>query len=554
LRKKQSIQNIKAPKASHGEFWRERKIYFMQQDSLVEYGARRVIITITAIFCALLEIVDTTIVNVALNNMRGNLGATLTEVGWVVTAYAIGNVIIVPMTSWLAQQFGRRNYFAASIILFTICSFACGNATGIWELVAFRFLQGIGGGALLVTSQTIITESYPVEKRSMAQAIYGLGVIIGPTLGPPLGGYIVDHASWPYIFYINIPIGVIATLLTLQFVKSPKYGEKKSGKEIDWLGIALLAITVGSLQYVLEKGQDDDWFNSKAILYLAVTAALGLYFFIWRELRFKNPIVELRVLKNGNLRTGTILSFIMGFGLYGSTFIIPLYTQSTLGWTAQQAGMLMIPSAITTAFMMPMIGNILQKGVPQKLLVSAGMVLFSGFTFWCYTILTPDTDTSNFFWPLILRGMGMGMLFIPITALSLSSLKGQQIGQGAAFTGMMRQLGGSFGIALITTFMSRQNMVHRTALVTHLDRNDYNVQQRVLGMQHNFISKGMGVDQALKSAYAALEGMVMKQATVLSYMDVFLYLCIMFLLCVPFILMVKSKKAKEKIDLSEAMH
>lgn len=526
----------------------------MQQDSLVEYGARRVIITITAIFCALLEIVDTTIVNVALNNMRGNLGATLTEVGWVVTAYAIGNVIIVPMTSWLAQQFGRRNYFAASIILFTICSFACGNATGIWELVAFRFLQGIGGGALLVTSQTIITESYPVEKRSMAQAIYGLGVIIGPTLGPPLGGYIVDHASWPYIFYINIPIGVIATLLTLQFVKSPKYGEKKSGKEIDWLGIALLAITVGSLQYVLEKGQDDDWFNSKAILYLAVTAALGLYFFIWRELRFKNPIVELRVLKNGNLRTGTILSFIMGFGLYGSTFIIPLYTQSTLGWTAQQAGMLMIPSAITTAFMMPMIGNILQKGVPQKLLVSAGMVLFSGFTFWCYTILTPDTDTSNFFWPLILRGMGMGMLFIPITALSLSSLKGQQIGQGAAFTGMMRQLGGSFGIALITTFMSRQNMVHRTALVTHLDRNDYNVQQRVLGMQHNFISKGMGVDQALKSAYAALEGMVMKQATVLSYMDVFLYLCIMFLLCVPFILMVKSKKAKEKIDLSEAMH
>lgn len=183
-------------------------------NDLVEYGSRRVIITITAILCALLEIVDTTIVNVALNEMKGNLGATLTEVAWVITAYAIGNVIIVPMTSWLAQQFGRRNYFAASIILFTICSYACGNATGIWELVLFRFLQGLGGGALLVTSQTIITESYPVEKRGMAQAIYGLGVIIGPTLGPPLGGYIVDHWSWPYIFYINIPIGVVATLLT----------------------------------------------------------------------------------------------------------------------------------------------------------------------------------------------------------------------------------------------------------------------------------------------------------------------------------------------------
>jgi MFS transporter, DHA2 family, multidrug resistance protein len=352
-----------------------------QMESLVEYGSRRVIITVTAILCALLEIVDTTIVNVALNDMRGTLGATLTEVGWVITAYAIGNVIIVPMTSWLSQQFGRRNYFAASIILFTVCSFLCGNATGIWELVLFRFLQGIGGGALLVTSQTIITESYPPAKRGMAQAIYGLGVIIGPTLGPPLGGYIVDHASWPFIFYINIPIGVIAVLLTLQFVRSPKYGEKSAVRDIDWLGIGLLALTVGSLQYVLEKGQDDDWFNSSLIIVLAVAAFLGLYFFIWRELSYKKPIVDLRVLKNGNLRVGTILSFIMGFGLYGSTFIIPLYTQSILGWTAQEAGMLMVPAALTTAVMMPIIGALLQKGVPQQYLVALGFILFSVFTF-----------------------------------------------------------------------------------------------------------------------------------------------------------------------------
>src|SRR6187549_1744741 len=211
-----------------------------QMDSLVEYGSRRVIITVTAILCALLEIVDTTIVNVALNDMRGTLGATLSEVGWVITAYAIGNVIIVPMTSWLSRQFGRRNYFAVSIMLFTVCSYLCGNASGIWELVLFRFLQGIGGGALLVTSQTIITESYPPEKRGMAQAIYGLGVIIGPTLGPPIGGYIVDHFSWPYIFYINIPLGVIATLLTFTYVKSPKYSEKLKGNQVDWWGIILL--------------------------------------------------------------------------------------------------------------------------------------------------------------------------------------------------------------------------------------------------------------------------------------------------------------------------
>ncbi|MFN8250439.1 MAG: DHA2 family efflux MFS transporter permease subunit [Ferruginibacter sp.] len=522
-----------------------------QTESLVEYGGRRAIITITAILCTLLEIVDTTIVNVALNDMRGTLGATLTEVGWVVTAYAIGNVIIVPMTSWLSIQFGRRNYFAASIILFTICSFLCGNATGIWELVIFRFLQGIGGGALLVTSQTIITESYPVEKRSMAQAIYGMGVIIGPTLGPPLGGYIVYHYTWPLIFYINIPIGVIATLLTLQYVRSPKYGTKSSARDVDWLGIGLLAITIGSLQYVLEKGQDDDWFNSTTIIVLTVAAAVGLYLFVWRELTYRNPIVELRVLKNSNLRVGTILSFIMGFGLYGSTFIIPLYTQSILGWTALQAGMLMVPAAITTAFMMPLIGNLLQKGVPQQFLVAGGMILFSIFTLWGYYILTPDTASDNFFWMLIVRGVGMGMLFIPVTSLSLSRLKGPQIGQGAAFTGMMRQLGGSFGIALITTFMSRQNQVHRGDLISKLDVNNPAVQQQIAGMQHNLIAKGKGAAEALKAAYAMMEGRVMKQAAVMSYMDVFLYLSVMFLLCVPFVLMVKGNRG-QKLNMADA--
>ncbi len=521
-------------------------------ESLVEYGPRRVIITITAIFCALLEIVDTTIVNVALKEMQGNLGATLNEIGWVITAYAIGNVIIVPMTSWLSAQFGRRNYFAASIIIFTVCSYLCGNASGIWQLVFFRFLQGLGGGALLVTSQTIITESYPPEKRNMAQAIYGLGVIIGPTLGPPLGGYIVDHYSWPFIFYINIPIGTIAALMTLQFVRSPKYAAKKKAREVDWLGIGLLATSVGSLQYVLERGQEDDWFASKTIIVLTITTILGFFFFIWRELTTKNPIVELRVLGNGNLRVGTILSFILGFGLYGSTFIIPLYTQASLGWTAQQSGALMIPAAITTAFMMPLIGKLLSKGAKQQLLVALGMLIFFVYSFWGYKILTPDTSKDAFFWMLIFRGIGMGLLFIPITAMSLSTLKGQQIGQGASFTGMMRQLGGSFGIAIITTFMAHQNVVHRNALVSHLSADNPAVQQRVMGMERNYIAKGMAPNIAQKSAYQSLEYMVMKQAAVLSYMDVFLYIGIIFLCCIPFVLMVKAKKAP-KLDMGD-MH
>ena len=526
----------------------------MQAESLVEYGSRRVIITITAIFCALLEIVDTTIVNVALKDMQGTLGATLSEISWVITAYAIGNVIIVPMTSWLSAQFGRRNYFAASIIIFTVFSFMCGNAHGIWELVLYRFLQGVGGGALLVTSQTIITESYPPEKRGMAQAIYGLGVIIGPTLGPPLGGFIVDHYSWPYIFYINIPIGIIATLLTLQFVRSPKYALKKAVKDIDFLGIGLLAVAVGSLQYVLERGQEDDWFNSTTITTLVVISILGFFFFIWRELTTPNPIVELRVLKNGNLRVGTIMSFILGFGLYGSTFIIPLYVQSTLHWTAQQAGALMIPAALTTAFMMPIIGQMLQRGAKQTILVAIGMVIFFLYSFWGYKILTPDTPKDAFFWMLILRGLGMGMLFIPITSLSLSTLKGQQIGQGAAFTGMMRQLGGSFGIALITTYMFRQNVVHKSDIGSHMAYDNPAVQQRVSIMQHSYMAKGMPSDVALKSAYKALDFSISNQAGVLSYMDVFMFIGIMFLCCIPFVLMVKdNKKPAKKVDMGD-MH
>lgn len=517
----------------------------MQQASLVEYGSRRVIITITAIICALLEIVDTTIVNVALNDMKGNLGATTNEIGWVVTAYAIGNVIIIPMTSWLAQQFGRRNYFAASIVIFTIFSFLCGNATSIEELIIFRFLQGVGGGALLVTSQTIITESYPIEKRSMAQAIYGLGVIIGPTLGPPLGGYITDHFQWPYIFYINIPLGAIATLLTLQFVRSPKYSEKSLIKDIDWGGIGLLAIFVGSLQYVLEKGQEKDWFNDSTITTLAVLSVLGCFFFIWRETTFRNPVVNLKVLGNGNLRVGTIMSFILGFGLYGSTFIIPLYTQSILGWTATQAGLLFVPAALTTAFMMPFIGQILQRGVKQQYLVSMGLLSFFFFCLWGYNILTPATPRSTFFWPLILRGASMGLLFIPITTLSLSTLKGRHIGEGAAFTGMMRQLGGSFGVAIISTFMSRKNMIHRSDIVAKLDATNPSLQNKIIALQQGFIAKGQTADIALKSAYKALDYSVVKQAAVLSYMDAFLYIGVLFLLCIPFVLFAKGRQNKQ---------
>ncbi|WP_299780425.1 DHA2 family efflux MFS transporter permease subunit [uncultured Formosa sp.] len=521
------------------------------ENSLVEYGFRRVIITITAVLCALLEIVDTTIVNVALNDMKGSLGATLTDVAWVITAYAIANVIVIPMTSWLSKQFGRRNYFATSIIIFTTASFLCGNATNIWELVAFRFIQGLGGGALLVTAQTIITESYPMAKRGMAQAIYGMGVIVGPTLGPPLGGYIVDNYSWPYIFYINIPLGIIATFLTILYVRSPKYGEKLKASQVDWWGIVFLATFIGSLQFVLEHGQQDDWFDNSLIVSLSVASFFGLILFIWREMVYENPIVNLRVLKDSNLRVGTIMTFILGFGLYGSTFIIPIYTQSVLGFTATDAGLLLIPSSITTGIMMPIIGKMIQKGVPQKYLVTAGFSIFFIYSLWMYLEMTPDTGVEHFFWPLVVRGVGLGLLFVPITTLSLSTLMGKDIGDGAAFTGMTRQLGGSFGIAIITTMISRWAQQHRVDLIANLDPTKFNVQERVQNLQYMFMGKGFSFNESLNKAYELLDMSVSKQAIVLSYMDIFLYLGILFLICVPFVLLIK--KGAGKVDMS-AMH
>ncbi|GAA4307262.1 MDR family MFS transporter [Compostibacter hankyongensis] len=510
------------------------------------------IITITAVTCALLQIIDTTIVNIALPTMQGGLGASLSEITWVITAYAIANVVVMPMTSWLSQQFGRRNYFAGSIIIFTLCSLLCGNATSITELIIFRFLQGIGGGALLVTAQTIITESYPIEKRAMAQTIYVLGVIVGPTLGPPLGGYIVDNYSWPFIFYINIPIGIIAALLTIQYIKSPKYAEKVSSRHVDWLGIGLLTIAVGLLQFILEKGQEEAWFSSSLITTSAVISFFGFFFFIWRELVYKYPIVELRVLRNVNLSLGSILSFVLGFGLFGSTFIIPLYTQTIMGWTAFQAGMIMIPSTIFTAVMMPFVGKMMEKGVSFRWLITSGMILFFIYSLMAYKVLTPDTGDDAFFWILVIRGIGLGLLSVPVTTMALSTLHGPEIGQGAALSGMMRQLGGSFGVALISTYLTRDIQFHRVNLISNISAYNPIAQQRLALLEKSFESRGMTWDAAEKAALQLEDNVVNIQATVLSYMDIFLWIGVLFLVCVPFVLIL-VRKPKNKITASDVL-
>jgi DHA2 family multidrug resistance protein len=348
-------------------------------------------------------------------------------------------------------------------------------------------------------------------------------------------------------------VGIVATLLTLQYVRSPKYEEKRPIHEVDWLGIGLLTAGVASLQFVLEKGQEDDWFSSGLIITLTVVAVFGILFFIWRELEYKFPIVNLRVLKNGNLRIGVMLSFIMGFGLFGSTFIIPIYTQSLLGWTAEQAGFLMLPSTLFVAVMMPVVAILIQRGIPQKYLIAIGMVVFFIYSYLASTILTPYTSWGDFFWILIVRGFGLGLLSVPVSTMALSTLRGQEIGQGAAFSGMMRQLGGSFGVALISTFLSRQQQVHRNTLITHISATDPAVQQRIAMMAAGVHQRGADSITARQTAYAMLDGAVTKQATLLSYMDIFLWVGLMFLVFVPVVL-IFIKKAKTKMNMAEAAH
>ena len=342
-------------------------------------------------------------------------------------------------------------------------------------------------------------------------------------------------------------------MLTLNYVASPNYGGKKKASEVDWLGIFLLVVAVGSLQYVLEKGQEHDWFSDKLIIFLAVTAFVGFYLLIWRELTTRNPVIELRVLKDKNLAVGTFFTFILGFGLYGSTFIIPLFTQSILGWTALQAGLLLVPSSLTTGLMMPIVGRLIQRGVPQKYLVAGGFIIFFLYSFWAYNILTPATGSDNFFWLLIVRGAGLGLLFVPITTLALSTLKGKEIGQGAAFTGMVRQLGGSFGIALISTFINRRTFEYRSEMTQNISPYNPAFQQQLQGFKQMFIGKGIAPNEALSKAYQLFEFKILKQATLLSYMDVFLYIGIFFLLCVPIVLLIKQRKTKAPAE-AAAVH
>jgi DHA2 family multidrug resistance protein len=527
----------------------------MDQNSTLEFGWKRAIITVTVITCSLLELIDTSIVNVATTQLMGNLGCTLSEISWVIAAYSIANVIVVPMSTWLSIKLGRKNYFGGSVILFTVASACCGFSTNIYELIGFRFLQGMGGGALLATSQTILTEIYPPEERGKASALYGLGVIMGPTLGPTLGGYLVDNFDWPMIFFVNIPVGIIAAFLTFAFIRDVSYVTPEMRKtKVDWLGIILLIVGVGALQLVLEKGDEENWFETGYIVVATIVAVVGLIGFIVWEFIAEHPVVDLRVLAKGNVAISTVFSFILGFGLFSSVFIYPVFVQRFLGFTALQTGVSLLPGALVSGLMMPIVGAMLGKGIKPKFLLPFGFCVFALFTFVMSAIITPQTGESNFFWPLIVRGVGLGFLFVPLTTMSLGGLQGKDIGSAAGLTAMIRQLGGSFGVAICSTFITHMTYVHRVDLISKANLYDPATSERLRQLTQGFMAKAGDMIQATNMAYATLEYNITQQATVLTYIDTFQYLGIFFILVIPILFFAKDTVAARKEDIEAAGH
>ncbi len=508
---------------------------------------RSKLLVLTAVMASLLEIIDTSIVNVAVPSMMGNLGTTLDEISWVITGYIIANAIILPIASWMSDQIGRKVYYTVCIALFTASSVACGFAPNLAFLVVFRVLQGLAGGALLPTSQALIYEAFPKEQAGMASAIYGMSVMIGPTVGPTLGGYLTDNFGWRSIFNINLPLGIIVMVLSFLFVEDvgvdpvakkalakeqPKaLREKRKRSPVDSIGLTLLVTGIGSMQYVLERGHAEDWFQSTSILictFLAVVCISGL---IYWELKTEHPILELRHFKNVNFRSGVFLMAGLGAMLYGLLFLVPVFSTSILGMTATQVGMIFIPGALAAAFMMPLIGKQLQKRDPRTL-IFIGVVSLS-ISFLSIARFDSQTSTSSMFWPLLLRGIAMSFLFVPINTSVLSQFSGKAIGEAAGMLNLCRQLGGSIGIAMLSTLFQQYQVYNFSILSEHLTVFDAPARMAshlfTAGL-HAKMSSVVGMGDLSEGALKMLFFKVKKEAFILSFQKAMVVLVVCFTL------------------------
>lgn len=506
-------------------------------------GFARFIIVLTTVSAAVMELVDTSIVNVALSQMAGSLGVTIEDIAWVITSYAIANVIIIPMTGFLASYFGRKNYYVFSMILFTVASWLCGTSTGLWELVFWRFIQGIGGGALLSTSQGILFDAFEPKDRPMASGLFGMGIILGPTLGPTIGGYILDTAEWPLIFTVNIPIGIIATILAIVFVdKKEGEGQQKQGYVIDYLGIALLAIGIGCLQYVLERGESEDWLASESIRICGALAFVGVVGFVWRQLTTEHPVVNLKVLGNRTLALTTIFTFVVGLGLFTSVFVYPILAQRILGMTPLETGLSLLPATAIGVIMMPIIGRRMAAGGSPIPFVVIGFILFIVFG-WMSGGVNAQAGKWDFFWPLAMRAVGISMVQLPLINQAVAGLQPKDYPSGIALNNMIRQIGGAFGIAMSNNYIAQRFAQHKTDLIANTVPGNPAFDERLSAITQSIMSRtGAAFDEATLVAYKQLGLIVDKQAYLLSYLDTFRLVSMFFIVVFPLIFFIRIKK------------
>lgn len=504
----------------------------------------KIIVVITVVSAAIMELIDTSIVNVGLNQMAGSLGITIEDASWVITSYAVANVVIIPLTGFFQKYFGRKNYYLASIVIFTISSYFCGTAGDLWTLVFFRFLQGIGGGALLSVSQGILFDTFPIEQRPLASAMFGIGVVLGPTFGPTIGGIILDNYHWAWMFFINLPIGALALLLSYIFIeKSPEESHIDRSKiKVDTWGIALLALWVGPLQYILERGSADDWFESPTILRLTMLCVVSLIGFLWWELKTPNPVVDIRVFRNRNLLIGTILTVVVGFGLFGSVFLYPLFAQRIIGFSAKETGMFVIPGTLIALFFFPLIGKLLTKGASPRNFVFIGYIVFFAFVM-AMSRLNADATASFFLWIMLLRGIGLAFTNMPLINSTVSTLAPKDMPMGIAMTNMFRQLGGAMGIAIINTYISHRSAAHRNDLWSQLVPGSPAYEERMNMMTNGLVARGVNPLEAPQAALSNLRYIIEKQALMLSYLDSFQLTGLFFVASLPLILLIQKRKA-----------
>jgi MFS transporter, DHA2 family, multidrug resistance protein len=500
----------------------------------------RYIIAIAVTLAAVLELIDTSIVNVAIPDMMGNLGATLDEIAWVSTGYIIANVIVIPMSGWLSGWFGRRRYLAGSIALFVTASFFCGAATSLWGLVAWRVIQGLGGGALLSTAQATLFESFPPSEVGIGQAIFGVGVMVGPTLGPTLGGWIVDNYTWPWIFYINVPLGIAAFFMVLAYVRDAAHQERADS--VDVLGIFLLALCVGSLQWMLERGERSDWFDSRFITTLFVVSITAGVALVWHELRTKDPIINLRVLKSRQLSAGVTFAAFLGLALYGSVFVLPIFLQSLHGFTAWQTGRVILPGAIASAVTMAFVGKNAAK-LDARVTCTIGAFMFLA-SMYLMSVITLDVGVGDLFWPLILRGVGLGLIFVPLTSATMAELKTSELAQGTGLFNLTRQLGGSLGIAIMATLLTRLTVTAKSVLTEHVVAGDPVVQARLAFMARGLIARGVDPAQAKGAALAILDRQVTAQASVIAFSKIYLLSGFLLIAALPLLLLFRTGKGR----------